>query len=356
MADYNLSNSTNTNFTANVPNFVVQAMALDVSNSDGETYVYYDKAAENYGYYYNWPQIASRTNALCTWAFGQGYTTENRRTAIILQGITGNGKETFGTIIWNHGNVKLSHGDSFCEIVRNEQGELINLISISPERVKTVYKGSRIIRHEIYDGMNWVKKKTCEILHSFNKKMGDAVRGTGEIQTNKNINDAMIEAFKDERVIKHRDKALGIIKYKTNNTGKIAWLNDQVEKAVKNEEMLGVPADTADFEPWPVKSSEDRQNWLGYVEALGYQTSGTPRSMVTSDGTSEVGGINGHLIFETVYGKEQLDMENDLWNQVGIRIKFNRPPSLAPKTQENAEKNTGQTSIQPQEATPKLNR
>ncbi|KKL81656.1 hypothetical protein LCGC14_1992540, partial [marine sediment metagenome] len=44
------------------------------------------------------------------------------------------------------------------------------------------------------------------------------------------------------------------------------------------------------------------------------------------------------------------------WQQVVIKIKFRRPPSLAPKTQENAEKNTGQTSIQPAEVEPKLNR
>jgi hypothetical protein len=83
---------------------------------------------------------------------------------------------------------------------------------------------------------------------------------------------------------------------------------------------------------------------------------GVPRSIATSDGTSEVGGINGHLIFEPIYVKEQVDLEGDLWTQQAIEIKFNRPPSLAPKTQENAEKNTGQTSIQPSEAEPKLNR
>ena len=49
-------------------------------------------------------------------------------------------------------------------------------------------------------------------------------------------------------------------------------------------------------------------------------------------------------------------MENELWNQLAIKIKFNRPPSLAPKTQENAEKNTGQTSIQPAEVAPMENR
>jgi len=182
------------------------------------------------------------------------------------------------------------------------------------------------------------------------------VKGTSQIQSNKFVNDSMIEAFEDERVIKHRDKALGVVYYKTSNAGKIEFANTQIQKAVANGEMVGMPEDTAKIEPYPSKSSEDRQNWLTYVEGLGYNTSGVPRSMVTSDGTSEVGGINGHLIFEPIYGKEQLDMENDFWNQLAIKIKFTRPPSLAPKTQENAEKNTGQKSIQPTEVEPKLNR
>lgn len=357
MATLNLSNATTTDFTNQVPNFIVESMALDVANGDGsETYVYYDKATENFGYYFNHPQIASRVNSLCTWGFGQGWTTTDVQMEIILPKIDGNGKETFNQIVWNHEAVMLMNGDSFTEIVRSDTGTLINMINISPERVKTVFKGTRIIRYEIWNGSKWVTKKLKDIWHSFNNKIGDSITGTSDIQSNKNVNDAMIEAFEDERVIKHRDKALGIVYYKTNNTGKIAFANTQIENAVKNGEMVGMPEDTAKIEPYPSKSSEDRQNWLSYVENLGYQTGGVPRSLVTSDGTSEVGGINGHLIFEPIYGRQQLDRENELWQQVAIKIKFNRPPSLAPKTQENAEKNTGQTAIQPTEAEPKLNR
>ena len=355
MADLNLSKATTTNFSANVPDFIVESMSLDVANASGETFVYFDKATENYGYYYNHPQIASRINSLCTWAFGQGWTTENSRTKVLLDHVTGNGKETFSSIIWNHEAVKLMNGDAFIEIVKKD-GVLINLINISPERVKVVFKGTRIARYEIWNGTTWVKKGLREVFHSMNKKVGDQTHGTSQIQANKNVNDAMIEAFADERIIKHRDKALGVVYYKTNNAGKIAYANTQIENAVKNGEMVGLPEDTAEIKQYPSKSSEDRQNWLTYVEGLGYNTSGVPRSMVTSDGTSEVGGINGHLIFEPIYGKEQLDMENELRNQLSIRIKFTRPASLAPKTEENAEKNTGQTSIQPSEAEPKLNR
>ena len=352
-----LGSATTTDFTNTVPNFVVESMSLDIANSDGsETFVYYDKATQNYGYQLQHPQIASRLNSLCTWAYKQGWSTKSKSQELSLIGIDGNGKESFGSIIWNHGNIKLGHGDAFCEIIRSDSGALVNLINISPERVKTVFKSTRIVRYEIWDGSKWVKKKIAEIFHSISKKLGDSTHGTGDIQSNKNVNDAMIEAFDDERVIKHRDKALGIVEYKTNNTGKIQFVNKQIEKAVANGEMVGLPEDAAEIKPYPSKSSEDRQNWLGYVENLGYQTSGVPRSVVTSDGTSEVGGINGHLIFEPIYGAEQLEMENDLWKQVGIRIKFTRPPSLAPKTQENAEKNTGQTSIQESEVEPKLDR
>lgn len=356
MAQYNLNKATTTNFTDNVPDFIVDSMTLDIANSDGEeTYVYYDKASENYGYYFNHPQVASQFNSLATWAFGQGYTVENPRNKVILEHITGNGKETFNEIIWNHEVTKLMQGDAFMEIIKKD-GVLVNLINISPERIKTVLKDTRIIRYEIWNGTKWVRKKPKQIFHTMNKKIGDQVHGTSAVQSNKNVNDAMIEAFEDERVIKHRDKALGIVYYKTNDEGKISFVNSQIEDAVKNGEMVGIPEKSGSIEPYPSKSSEDRQSWLTYVENLGYQTSGVPRTIATSDGTSEVGGINGHLIFEPIYGKEQLDMENAIWNQLHIRIKFNRPPSLAPQTQENQEKNTGQTNIQPAEVEPKLNR
>lgn len=357
MANLDLNKGTTTDFTNQVPDFIVESMALDVAKGDGEeTYVYFDKATENFGYYFNHPQVSSPINSLCTWGFGQGWTTPDKEMEGILSKIDGSGKETFDSIIWNHENVKLSNGDAFIEIKRNNKETLVNLINISPERVKVVFAGGRVKRYEIWNGKKWIKKEVWEIFHSFNKKIGDQIKGTSQVQASKNVNDAMIEAFDDERTIKHRDKALGIVYYKTNNAGKISYANTQIENAVKNGEMLGLPEETAKIEPYPSRSSEDRQNWLQYVENLSYQTGGVPRSIATSDGTSEVGGINGHLIFEPIYGKEQLDMENELWQQVAIKIKFNRPPSLAPKTKENAEKNTGQTSIQPSEVEPKLNR
>ena len=358
MAEYNLSNATTTDFTNQVPNFIVESKNLDIANANKEeTFIYFDKATEDFGYYFNHPQVSSPINSLATWSVSRGWTCDDSIQKQELEHITGMGKDTFDTIMWNHEVVKLAVGDSFCEVLRGDKNMIINMIPISPERVKVVIKGSRIIRYEVWDSNKWVRKKTEQILHSQNKRIGDQVHGTSLIQSNKKVIDALLEANDDERIIKHRDKALGIAYYKTNNTGKIAYANTQIEKGVKNGEMIGLPEDTAKIEPYPSRSSEDRQNWLTYLENLNYQTGGVPRSIATSDGTSEVGGKMGHVIFEPIYTKEQVDLEGDLWNQLAVKIKFNRPPSLGGmQPQLDEAKNTGQISIQPNDVEASMTR
>ena len=359
MAEFDLNKATTTDFKNQVPDFIVEAKALDNANDNKEeTFTYFDKATENYGYYFNHPQVSSPINSLATWGFSRGWTTDDPRLKAELEHITGQGKDSWETLMWNHEVVKLIVGDAFMEVIRNKAKTiLLNMIPISPERVKIVSKGARILRYEIWNGREWKKKDVEDILHSQNKRIGDQITGTSLIQSGKKVIDTLLEAHDDERIIKHRDKALGIVYYKTNNAGKITFANTQIEKAVKNGEMVGLPEDTAKIEPYPSKSSEDRQNWLQYNENLFYQTGSVPRSIATSEGTSEVGGKMGHVIFEPIYTKEQVDFERDLWNQQAILIKLNRPPSLGGlQPQLNEGKNTGQVAIQPNDVTADLER
>ena len=264
MAEFDLNKATTTDFKNQVPDFIVEAKALDVANLDkSETFVYFDKAPENFGYYFNHPQVSSPINSLTTWSVSRGWKAESTITKVELDHVTGNGKDTFDTVMWNHEATKLIVGDAFIEVIRTGSLKILaNMINISPERVRIVYVGSRIKRYDIWNGKTWVKKKVEDILHSQNKRIGDQTHGTSLIQSNKAIIDALLEANADERIIKHRDKALGIVYYKTNNLGKIAFANAAIEKAVKNGEMVGFPEGTAEIKPYPSKSSEDRQPWL----------------------------------------------------------------------------------------------
>jgi len=356
MAELNPNSATTTNFTSVVPDFIVNAKILDAASADKEEYFwYFDKATQNFGYYSQIPEIFSAANALATWSVSRGWNTEDANLKIQLEHVTGMGKDTFAQIMWNHEVVKLIVGDAFAEVKRKDN-KIINIIPISPERIRIVYKDGRIVRYETWNSDEWKKIAKEDMLHSSNKRIGDQVHGTSQIDACKWIIDARNEALVDGRLIQNRGKALGIAYYKTDNAGKIAYANSQIEKAVKNGEMVGLPEGTVEIREFPTKSIVDRQTWIAYLENFFYQTFGVPRSIVSSDGTSEVGGKMGHVIFETIYAKEQIDIEEDLWNQQAIKITFNRPPSLGGLVADNMNKSTGDTSIQPNDVSATMQR
>lgn len=360
MADLNLSAATTTNLSGRVPDFIVQARALDaVTHNQDETYWYFDNATKYYGYYLSIPEIFSAANALATWTVKKGWTSPDNLMAVQLEHVTGQGNDTFTKIMWNHEVVKLVCGDAFIEVKRfdNEEALIINMIPISPERVRIVFnKNGMIKRYDVWNGADWKAVKKENMIHSSNKRIGDQMHGTSQIEPTQKIIDARNEALEDERIIKHRDKALGIAYYETDKANKISFANTQIENAVKKGEMLGLPKGTVEITQWPSKSSEDRTEWIQYLENFFYQVFGVPRSIASSDGLSEVGGKMGHVIFEPIYTAEQTDLEEDLWTQQQIRVKFNRPPSLGGLVQEEEAKNTGQTNIQPNDSIVNLNR
>jgi hypothetical protein len=357
MSELNISSATTTNLAGTVPDFIVAAKALDAASpSSDESYWYFEKAAAYYGYYLTIPEIFSAANALATWTTHRGWKAKDSITKVRLDHVKGSGKDSFTQLMWNHEVVKLIVGDAFMEW-KYKDDQLINMIPISPERVRIVFtKEGLIKRYDVWNGKEWRAVQKENMLHSSNKRIGDQLHGTSQIEPSKFIIDARNEALSDERIIKHRDKALGIAYYETDKAGKITYANQQIEKAVKNGEMVGLPKDTVKIEPYPSRSSEDRTGWISYLENFFYQVFGVPRSIATSDGTSEVGGKMGHVIFEPIYTKEQVDLEDDLWNQMAIAIKFNRPPSLGGLVQDEEAKNTGQTSLQPNDSVVNLNR
>ena len=348
MSNFDQNKATTTDFTNTIPAFILDSKELDKQNDSGETFWYFEKAKENYNYFLQIPEIHSSANALATWTTGKGFTT-SAKTQIILDNMTGMGVSSFQEVMFNLVVTKLIVGDAFALIRRSDTGTLINLVPVSPERVKMVLEIGRIKHYEIWNGREraWMKVETFEMLHLMNNQVADQVHGTSQIDACKWVIDARNEALVSNRMIERRGRALGIAYYKTNNEGKITYVNTQIEKAVKDGEMLGLPDDTVTIKEFPTKSTNDRMQWIIYLENFFYQTFGVPRIIATSDGVSEVGGKMGYLIFEPVYTREQTLLEEDLWGQVAIRVKFKRPPSLGGLVQEDEAKNTGQVGIQP---------
>lgn len=350
MAEYNISNATSF-VSGDTPSFIVNQKILDAASpNQDETYWYFADAPRNYGYYTSIPELKSAVDALAKWVVGKGWTVRTTKEKVELESLTGWGEDTFDNIMWNMLVVKKICGDSFAEIVR-EKEDIVNIIPISPERVRLVAnKKGRIKRYDVWNGEKWVEKKSRDILHFSNDRIGDQIHGTSIIDAVKWVIDARNEALETNKLIEKRSRALGIAYYKTDNTGKIAYANAVIETAVKEGKMLGLPEGTVEIKDFPQKSVNDRLDWIRYLENFFYQVLGIPKILLGgSEAISEGSSKMTTLTFEQIYISEQRQLEQDLWNQLAIKIVFTKPVSIADNVQINEAKNTSQTTLQPKD-------
>lgn len=355
MSELNLNKATTTNIAGTITNYSVNAKGTDTYSDTEETFYYFNDASQNLKYYRTLAILKQSIDTLAIWTIGLGFKIDAGLTKAEQSFIKGWGEDSFSAILFNMIITKKIVGDAFAEIIR-EDGQLVNLKPISPERMRVVVGSNGLIKR--YEQLDISRKnaiKTFEpskIFHLCNDRVVDTIHGESILTSCKWALDALHEALQDNRDIKHRDRALGIAYYKTDDSGEISYANSQVEQAVKKGEMIGIPADTMEIKEMPnlSKSTADRLSWIQYLEELVFISVGVPRVMVTSQNYTEAGSKVGFLTFEPRYSWEQQQLELDCWNQLGIKLKCNRPPSLMSKEQESESKNTGQTSFQPKEA------
>ena len=365
MGKYNTGSATTTNFTDVVKSYQIPSLTPDQPNMYGEGWTWYDfpDANDHYSYYIGVPEIFSALKALSTYVCGQGWTADGR-TTIILNRIIGWGEDTFVSICRNLFISMKVFGDAFAEIVRDEDdGALINLKPLYTGNMRVVIDDKGIIDH--YEIRNQFDKSSKsgfkvldknKVLHLCNGRIANEIHGISVVTILKKYIDAKQEALDDEIKIRHRDKALGIAYYDTDDSGKITYANSQIEKAVNKGEMLGLPKDTVKIEEFPSKSPADRILWLQYLDGQFYEKSGVPKVVATSEGYSEAGAKVGIFTFDPVYTSEQRELEADLWNQISIKVTFNPAPSLGGTLQQSEAANTGQTQFQPSDTQVKTTR
>lgn len=348
MVELDPAKATTTDLKGKVDVFSVSAITPDQAGIQKETFWDYPDASKNLGYFHEIPEFKSAILALTIWVCGKGWEADSRVTAI-LESITGWGEDSFQSVCQNLIIQKKVFGDAFAEIIRNDTKALVNLKPLYPGNMRVVVNPKGMIDH--YEQRNGDKIKPFrpeQILHIVNDRIANEIHGTSVLKSLKFIIDAKREALEDERKIRHRELALGVLEIDTDDTTKQATVKTQYQDAVNKGEVLVLPKGIAQLKDSP-NAPRDRVQWLQYLDNLFYQVVGVPKVIVTSEGFTEAGGKVGFLTFEPVYTTEQTELEADLWNQVAIRVKFNRPPSLAGMMRESEEKNTGQTGFQPTE-------
>jgi hypothetical protein len=150
----------------------------------------------------------------------------------------------------------------------------------------------------------------------------------------------------DKRRVHHRS-TIRVLEVDSDNAAELSKLKTQYENAINKGEVLIVPKGIG-FMDAPINYI-DTLEWIIYLEGFFYQALGVPKAICNTADFTEAASKVSYMTFEPVYVEEQTLLEQDLWNQLGLKVKFNRPPSIGGILSEDEEKNTGQVSIQPNE-------
>jgi hypothetical protein len=327
--------------------------------SNKETYWNNDYWNEGLGLWDDNPAYKEPIRALARWAIGRGYET-NTRTRVLLDNITGAGEDSFQSIMTNHIIVKKTNGESFIEIIRDDKGTLINLKPLNPGNVRVVWDNKGLIkRYDIKDSSGkWIKFNRKEIFHSINDRIASQIHGTPAWKSCKWELETRKEVLANTRRILQRG-TIRVMYVDEDNTTKLNQIKTEWKDAIKYGEVMILPGKKgSDVEvvDYSIPQITALMTFVQYLDNRIYQSLGIPRAIADTTDFTEAASKVGYMTFEPVYTEEQTLLEQDLWNQLALKIKFNRPPSLSGVMQEDEQKNTGQVGFQPNESQASIKR
>jgi len=354
MADLDIGQTTTIDNTAQ--DFTVASETTDTAMGEKENTWEFPDFNEDLGYYEEIPEYRQSIKALANWTVGRGYETDSR-TKVILDHVTGWGEDTFDSIMWNMMVTKKFVGDAMAQIIKDEKtGLLVNLKPLPMDVMKTVANAQgRVVRYEqvAKNERNKVVKKfkPNQVLHLVNDRHVDSIHGTSVSKSVRWVMDARNEAMRDKRRVLHLS-TIRVIEVDTEDTSKRNTLATQYAAAIKNGTVMLVPKGGVGFPDVPpmVHASDD---WIRYLEDFFYQAVGVPKVILggSSDFT-EASSKVAYVSFEQVWGKEQRELEMDLWNQMQLKIEFNKPVSFVDNSiQQQEASNQEQTGFQPNDTT-----
>lgn len=351
MANPNFNSTTTTNLQTGVPDYAVTSKTTDGLYSQDENRWTNADASKWYGFYHGIGEYRAAINAFATWVVGQGYDAKPD-ILVTLDHIKGWGEDTFLSVLWNMIVVKKFNGDAYAEIISGDDKDetLLNLKVLDPKRITHITnKKGFLIRYEYSQGSGEIKKfQPNEILHFCNDRVLDEPHGTSTTSAVEWVINKIQQAREDYARIMHVS-SVRIFFVDEEDTTRQTKIKTEYANAIKNGEvmMLTCKPEDAKFQDLTVPPAEAWIRWLDYLEDKFYKALGVPKVVLggTADNT-EASAKVGVITYEPIWTKEISELEADLWNQLGLRIKIRKQPSLMANMQADEMKNTGQTKLE----------
>lgn len=292
---------------------------------------------EHLGYYKSIPELQTAVDAKAVWTIGAGFEAEEE-TWLLLNGMRGNGKDSFNSIIENSIRTYTIGGDCFCEVIRDDDGVIMNLKPLDPSTMVIVAnKQGQIVRYEQVEKNKTVHKfQPDEIFHLSRKRLADEIHGISVIPSVKWIILARNEAMADWKKVLHRNVAPLQIHYlDTDDDAKVSAYKTKADKARADGENLYVPKGTVEID---VVQSQLNQAasplaWISQLNDYFFQAVNVPQIVIGNakeftDASSKI----VYLAFEQSVKSEQLYIEEQVLKQLDLEIKLTFPASLQQDT------------------------
>ena len=323
--------------TDNVDDVVVDPVAPEGVQDTKETSWTNSNFTQYFGYYKKIPELKIAIDMRAIWTIGKGFKTKDTETQVILDHVSGWGTDTFNTILKNMVIMARVGGDAFAEIIRDPiTKKLINIKPLDPSSIKIVVnRQGLIIRYEQLKKTSNRKLREYspeEIFHLSNKRVADEIHGCSDIEAIEDIIKANNESFADTKELMHRYvRPKFIFKLDTDDQTKIDAAVVKFDAAVNKGENLYIPKGSVEQELLSVPSNATLNPlpWRDHLRTYFFQVVGIPQIILGSSGEfTESTAKIAYLAFQQSVEDEQRYIEEQVWDQLYLRIELNFPASL----------------------------
>ena len=334
MAENNIGSMEASDNTTAFTNYTVDSESTDGSTGQNETTYQNTEWEQQFGYYVNTTDIQEVINARARWTVGKGFKSDEI-TELLLDTIKGFGKDTFNTILENMVRVQLIGGDSYAEIIRDKEGNLINIKTLDPGSIKIVTNAKGIITR--YEQMSKIKEapkkfKAENIFHLARNRVADEIHGRGIVNVLSTLILAKNEAITDYKIVNHwHVKPRWKHRLKTDNKTEIAAYKAKQDAANAKGEDIYEPYDVCESELIAVapNATMNPMAWIQYLEGAFYKAAGVPQFIVGGGtGFTEASEKIAYLAWQQTIEEDQLFIEEQVLSQLNLVVELNFPASL----------------------------
>jgi len=365
MADTDINSATEAGVRNVIVDYSVAAQETDGAGDQKETTWQMTEWSQNLGYYKTIPELQTAIDAKANWTIGAGYETDDQ-TKLLLMTIRGNGKEAFNTIIHNLIRTYTIGGDAFAEIIRDNEGLLINLKVLDPSSIVIVQdQKGRVKRYEQVSRTSKANKKynPDQILHLSRKRIADEIHGISVVPSVKWIILARNEAMNDWKRVLHRNvDPLWIYHLDTDDVAEIAAFKAKNDEARKNGENMYVPKGVVvpELVATATNASLNPLAWINQLNDYFFQAVNVPQIIIgNAKEFTDASGKIVYLSYEQSVKGEQLYIEEQVLGQLNIEIALTFPASLQNELVSDTpamglEEEKQETAAQPNDTTAEL--